>query len=142
MIVLDANILLYAHNSSAPQHPAIQQWLASLIEAGETISLPWTTIWAFLRLSTSSRVWPNPLDAQTAAGLIREWLSQPGVMVLAPGPRHLDLLERLVDVYRATGPLVSDAVLAALAIENGATVASTDQDFRRFPELRWVNPLT
>lgn len=141
MTVLDANVLLYAHNASAPEQPSMERWLTKLLETGETIGMPWVTIWAFLRISTNARVWPNPLDAETAFGVIRDWLAQPGVLALHPGPRHIDILDRLVQEYRSPGPSLTDAVLAALAIENGAVLASTDQDFRRFSELRWVNPL-
>src|ERR1019366_9814035 len=83
----------------------------------------------------------KPLEPKKAFEVIAHWVAQPGVIVVQPGPRHAELLERLVLTYGAAGPLVTDAVLAALAIEHGAVLASTDQDFRRFPELRWVNPL-
>jgi hypothetical protein len=74
--------------------------------------------------------------------IIEEWIAQPGIVVVQPGPRHAEILKRLIIEHGVTGPLVMDAVLAALALENGASLASTDQDFRRFPELRWVNPLS
>ncbi len=141
MTVLDANILLYAYNADAPQQPAAAGWLTRLLESGDTVGLPWMTIWAFLRVSTNPRLWPRPLAAAEAFRVIGEWLAQPGVVVVHPGPRHAAILERLVIGNRATGALVSDAALAALAMENGAALASTDQDFRRFPDLRWVDPL-
>lgn len=83
----------------------------------------------------------NPLSAKRAFAILEEWIAQPGVVVLQPGPRHMEILKRLILEYSVTGPLVTDAILAALAIENGALLASTDQDFRRFAELRWINPL-
>jgi toxin-antitoxin system PIN domain toxin len=141
MIVLDANLLVYAYNADAPQHRAVTQWLKRLFQGSEAVALPWVTAWAFLRVSTNSRIWTNPRPATEAFGFLRDWLAQPGVFPLEPGPRHVEILERLVSDYGATGPLMTDATLAALAIENGASVASTDQDFRRFPELRWINPL-
>lgn len=140
MTVLDANILLYAYNSDAPQQRAAAGWLTKLLESGESVGLPWVTIWAFLRVSTNARIWPRPLPAAEAFRVIGEWLAQPGVVVVQPGPRHAELLERLVIGRRAAGVLVSDAALAAMAMEYGAALASTDQDFRRFPELRWVDP--
>ncbi len=141
MILLDANILLYAYNADAPEHKAAARWLAKLIAGNETIALPWVTLWAFIRIGTNPRIWPSPLPAQEAFAIIGELLKQPGIVVLQPGPRHGEILQKLVSECRATGPLVTDAVLAALALEHGASLASTDQDFRRFPDLRWVNPL-
>jgi uncharacterized protein len=95
----------------------------------------------FIRISTNVKIWNNPLTAKQAFSILEEWVAQPGVVILQPGPRHLPLLQRLVTQFSAGGALVTDAILAALAIENGAQLASTDQDFRRFPELRWINPL-
>jgi toxin-antitoxin system PIN domain toxin len=137
----DVNILLYAYNADAPQHPAAVAWLKGLFDSGETIGLPWSIIWGFLRICTNPRLWPNPLPAQQAFEIIRGWIAEPGVVVIEPGPRHAEILEHLVIECRAGGPLVSDAVLAALALEFGATLASTDRDFGRFPDLRWVNPV-
>jgi hypothetical protein len=82
------------------------------------------------------------MAAQDAFAIVAEWLNQPGVVLLNPGPLHTQILEKLVRDFGATGPLVTDAVLAALAIEYGASLASADQDFRRFPDLRWVDPLS
>jgi toxin-antitoxin system PIN domain toxin len=141
MTIIDANLLLYAYNADAPQQPAAARWLRELFESGETIALPWMTLWAFVRISTNSRIWDNPRPAKAAFRLVREWLAQPGVVVLQPGPRHAEVLELLTVKHGATGALFTDAVLAALAIENGAVLASTDQDFRRFAGLRWLNPL-
>jgi uncharacterized protein len=139
--ILDANLLLYAYNADAPQQRAAARWLKELFESSETVALPWITLWAFVRISTNSRIWANPRPAKEAFAIVREWLAQPGVVVLQPGPRHAEILELLVVNHAATGPLVTDAVLAALAIENGATLASTDQGFRRFPMLQWIDPL-
>jgi hypothetical protein len=141
LTIIDANLLLYAYNADAPQQSAAAQWLAELVDSGEPVGLPWVTIWAFVRISTNPRIWANPLSATQAFAIVKDWIAQPGVILLQVGPRHAELLERMVSEYAATGPLVTDAVLAALAIENGALLASTDQDFRRFPILRWVNPL-
>ena len=141
MTILDANLLLYAYNESAPERAAAAEWLTKLLESGETIALPWVSIWAFLRISTNARIFPNARSANEAFAIVNEWLAQPGVVVLQPGPRHFEILERLALRYAVNGPLMMDAVLAALAIENGAALASTDQDFRRLPEARWINPL-
>jgi uncharacterized protein len=141
MILLDANILLYAYNADAPQQPAAAEWLEQLWRGPETIGLPWVTIWAFLRISGNPRLWNRPLPAEQAFGIVRGWLAGDGVHVIQPGERHADILERLVVESQASGSLLTDAVLAALAIEHGATLASTDRDFSRFAGLRWVNPL-
>jgi toxin-antitoxin system PIN domain toxin len=141
VILLDANLLLYAYNADAPQQQAASGWLTEALESADTIGLPMPTIWAFVRISTSIRLWKNPLTSDQAFSIIDEWLSQPGVVVVQAGPRHLELLKELMSEFDAIGALVSDAVLAALALEFGATLASTDQDFRRFPSVRWTNPL-
>jgi hypothetical protein len=141
MTILDANILLYAYNADAPQQPAAARWLSELFESEETIALPWPTLWAFVRVCTNSRIWANPRPAKEAFALVRQWLEHPGVVIPQPGPRHAEILEALAAKHGASGPLLTDAVLAALAIENGARLASTDQDFRRFPGLRWIDPL-
>ncbi len=141
MTILDANLLLYAYNADAPQHRAAAGWLAELIESGELIGLPWVTVWAFIRISTNSRIWANPRPAKEVFAIVAEWLAQPGVVPLQPGPLHGQILEKLVCEHGATGSLLTDAVLAALAMEHGASLASTDQDIRRFPDLRWLNPL-
>jgi toxin-antitoxin system PIN domain toxin len=141
MTVLDVNILLYGYNADAPQHASAASWLKHLLSSGESIALPWITAWAFIRISTNPAIWPRPFTAKQAFAVIGEWIAQPGVIVLQPGPRHAELLKRLLVEYHVTGPMVTDAVLAALTLEYGATLASTDQDFRRFPELRWQNPI-
>lgn len=141
MTVLDANILLYAYNADAPEHAGAAAWLEAAMAGPETVALPWLVVWAFLRLSTNPRVWPNPKTAAEAFGIVKELLALPGVVLLGPGERHMETLEALVTRSKATGPLLTDAVLAAMAMENGATLASTDRDFSRFENLRWVNPL-
>ncbi len=141
MTVVDANVFIYAYNEDAPQQRMAAEWLTRLLQSGEIIGLPWVTLWAFIRISTNSRIWTNPRPAGEAFAIIREWLAQPGVAPLQAGPLHLEILEKLVRDHGATGPIATDAVLAAIAIEHGASLASTDQDFRRFTGLKWVNPL-
>ena len=141
MTLLDANILLYAHNPDVPQHEPVTKWLVELTRRQESVALSWLTLWAFLRISTNQRVSPKPLAPAKAWQLVHEWLEQPGMVLIHPGPRHAAILEELMREASAIGPHVTDAALAALAIEYGATLASTDRDFRRFPTLRWVNPL-
>jgi hypothetical protein len=139
--LVDANILLYAYNADAPEHAPSAAWLERALAGPETIALPLLVVWAFLRLSTNPRVWPSPKTAAEAFGIMKELLALPGVVLLQPGSRHIEILEALVTTYKATGPLMTDAVLAAMALESGATLASTDRDFSRFENLRWINPL-
>lgn len=141
MTLLDANILLYAYNSAAPQHKKAAAWLEDLLSGAEMVCIPWVSLWAFVRIATNPRIWPNPKSTDDCFSIIRELLAHPGVAILEPGERHAEILEVLLAEQRVAGPLVTDAVLAALAIENGAVLASTDRDFSRFPNLRWLNPL-
>jgi uncharacterized protein len=141
LTLIDANLLLYAYDADAPQHAAAAAWLQGIFRENEPLGLPWVTLWAFVRIATNARLWPNPKTVDEAFRVVRELVNQPGVVIVNPGARHRELLEKLIQDHRASGPLVSDAVLAALAIENGATLASSDQDFSRFTELRWINPL-
>lgn len=141
MTLVDANLLLYAYDADAPQHAAASAWLEKMFHGTEIIGLPWVAIWAFLRVATNARLWPKPKTLDEAFDAVRDLVSQPGVVIVNPGARHSEILERLVQEHRATGSMVTDAVLAALALENGATLASSDQDFSRFRDLRWINPL-
>jgi uncharacterized protein len=141
VILLDVNVLIYAGDPISPQHGKVANWLQDLSESAESIGFSLPTLWAFVRITTDRRLSSHPRTPTGAFERVREWLSQPYVRVVDPGPRHLEILERLVIDFQAHGPRVSDAVLAALAIEHGATLASTDRDFSRFPSLRWVNPL-
>jgi hypothetical protein len=142
MTLLDANILLYAYDPDSPQHKDAARWLEELFRGPDLIGLPWQTIWAFLRIRTNLRLVTTPQSPGEAFRIVRNWLSLPGVVIVQPGPAHAELLEALVTEHRAAGPLVSDAALAALAMEHGAVLASTDRDFRRFPNIRWINPLS
>jgi toxin-antitoxin system PIN domain toxin len=141
VILLDVNILLYAYNKDAGNYAAAARWIKHLFEGPDAVGLPWITLWAFVRLVTNPRVWPNPKTPKEAFEIVREWLALPSVVVVQPGPRHAEILERMVVDNRAAGPLTTDAALAALAIEHGATLASADRDFSRFQGLRWVNPI-
>ena len=141
MTILDANILIYAGNPAAPQHPAVVAWLDRLSRSGETIAIPWLAIWAFVRIVTNARYWLNPMTADEAFAFVREWMALPQVEIVGHGPRHLEVLSQLAVEHGITGPRTTDAVYAALAIEHDATLASADQDFARFPGLRWIDPV-
>lgn len=141
MTIIDTNILLCAYDASAKQHDKAEEWLNTLLSSDDQIGLPWITLWGFLRVSTNARILTAPMEPGEAFSIIREWIAQPSIVVPQPGPRHAAILERLVVGTGARAGMVADAALAALAIENGATLASADYDFRRFPDLKWVNPL-
>jgi toxin-antitoxin system PIN domain toxin len=141
MIVADANLLLYAYNPSAPQHEKAKRWLEQTVAGPEMLGLPWSTILAFLRIGTNPRAFPSPLTIGEAVSIVAEWLEQPGVRVIEPAEGHWAALSPLLIRAQIKGPLVTDAHLAALAIEHGATLCSSDGDFSRFPLLRWSNPL-
>ena len=118
-----------------------RRWLEGFCETPERIGIPWLTLWAFVRISTNPRLSPAPLPAREAFQIVHTLLAQPKVTLVEPGRRHAEILERLVVKNRITGPLVTDAVLAALCVEHGSTLASTDRGFARFAGLRWINPL-
>lgn len=141
MILIDANLLLYAYNSSSVQHKASRAWLETMFSGTELVRFAWVTLWAFLRISTNPRVFEQPLSIADAEAAIASWLACPVAGILDPGERHWDILRRLLHDGQAIGPLVMDAVLAALAIEHGANLCTTDRDFSRFPGLDWTNPL-
>ena len=140
MRLCDANVLLYAVNSDAPNHTAARSWLDGALSGGETVAFPWAVLLAFLRLATHPAVFPLPLGADAAIARVREWLRQPAATVAEPGSRHLEILAALVEESGVAGNLVSDAHLAALAIELDAELVSFDRDFARFAGLRWSAP--
>lgn len=141
MTLLDANVLIYAYNADAPEHPQMRAWLGDLFADTEPIGIPWLTLWAFVRVATNPRLSPTPRPPADAFRIVNTLLAHPRVRLIDPGPRHAEILERVVVDHRVSGTLLTDAVFAALAIEHGATLASTDRDFSRFPRLRWINPL-
>ena len=141
MILLDVNILLYAHNLHAQEGPKIRSWLETINAQGGWLGLPWVTAWAFLRISTNPRVFPEPWPQEKGLSILDAWMARPNVTIVDPGPRHAALLRQVVTEYQVRGPLVTDAVLAAMALEQGATLASTDKGFRRFERISWINPL-
>jgi toxin-antitoxin system PIN domain toxin len=141
LILVDANLLLYAYHPRADQHEASRAWLEATLSGSPLVRFTWLTIWAFLRISTSNRVFEHPLSGAEAAAAVSSWLAQPNAGVLEPGERHWEILQRLMKDGQSAGPLVMDAVLASLAVEHGATLYTTDRDFARFPGLRWKDPL-
>jgi len=139
--LIDANLLLYAYDPRAAQHEASRLWLEDTLSSGPLVRFAWLTLWAFLRISTNPRVFEYPFSMEEAEAHVGSWLAQPACGILEPGERHWDILCGLTRSGQAAGPLVMDAVVAAIAIEHGATLCTTDRDFARFPNLRWTNPL-
>ncbi|MEK7701848.1 MAG: type II toxin-antitoxin system VapC family toxin [candidate division NC10 bacterium] len=141
MKILDANLLLYATDERSPRHTAARSWLEKQLSGRETIAFAWSVLLAFLRLATNPRIFERPLAPDRAFDIVDRWLEQPCVVVVHPGDRHSVLVRELLRPLGTAGNLVSDAHLAALAVEHGAELNSCDGDFARFPRLRWVNPL-
>src|SRR5579863_1618476 len=141
MIVPDVNLLIYAVDRGAPLHRQARRWLEERISGSETIGLPWNVLLAFLRITTRQGPLRHPLSRDQAFDLVESWLDQPSVVVLHPGPRHARLLRDLLEPLGTGGNLTSEAHLAAIAIEHGAELCSSDTDFMRFQGLRWRNPL-
>ncbi|HZR64089.1 MAG TPA: TA system VapC family ribonuclease toxin [Terriglobales bacterium] len=141
MIVLDANILLYAYDSASSHHKKARAWVEQVFSQADPVGLPWQTIGAFLRIMTNPRLPGERFSLEEAVAIVDRWLAQPNLRVLSPADDHWMLLRRVVTEGQAPGPLISDAQLAALTMEYGGVLHTTDRDFARFPGLRWLNPL-
>jgi toxin-antitoxin system PIN domain toxin len=142
MILLDVNLLIYAVNADAPLNKKAKSWLESVLSGYQPVGFAPMVLLAFLRLATRPGLFQRPLPVRTAFDLVASWLEQPPAAIVHPGPRHFQILRQLLLPLGAAGNLISDAHLAALAIEHGAELASSDRDFARFPGLRWRNPLS
>jgi toxin-antitoxin system PIN domain toxin len=141
MIVPDANILLYAYYSRSDRYEASRRWLETTLDGTEVVAFTWLTTWAFLRISTSPRIFTYPLTAAEATAAVSSWLERPQVAIIEPGEKHWEILQRFLREGQSIGPLAMDAALAALVVEHGATLYTTDRDFSRFEGLSWRNPL-
>ncbi|WP_336087092.1 type II toxin-antitoxin system VapC family toxin [Nocardia sp. SSK8] len=141
MIVPDVNLLLYATISVYPQHEAAKSWWEDAINSGEEIGLAAPAVFGFIRIATNPRVMSPPMSIDTALDFVSDWLRQPNVSHVVPGPRHLEIAFELLRKEGTGANLTTDAQLAALAIEYDAEMVSNDSDFARFGQLRWRNPL-
>lgn len=141
MILPDVNVLLYAYDRSSPHHDTARDWWEAALSGREPIGLAWSTVLGFIRISTHPRVFSNPMAIDESASHVDAWFGQPVAEVITPGPRHWAILSRLLLSTRSGANLTTDAHLAAMAIEYGACVFSSDTDFHRFPGLRLQNPL-
>lgn len=141
MILVDANLVLYAEDALSPQHEAARTWWDAQLSGASPVCLSWGVLCAFIRISTNSRVYERPLDLDQAMSRVQSWLDQPCVRLVHPTERHWTVLQALLKEGQALGNLVTDAHLAALAVQHGCTLMSTDGDFARFPKLKWSNPI-
>lgn len=141
MILVDANLLLYAKFSDLPQHPVAREWFEGALSDSNRVGIPWPAYLAFLRISTNPRVFELPLTASAAWRQVQEWLDHPLTWIPQPTTAHSGVLGQLIQQTEVTVNEIPDAHLAALAIEHGLTLCSTDGDFKLFPGLDWHNPL-
>ncbi len=137
----DANLLLYAYNESAEQHGRAKLWLEEKLSSPELFGLSWQVVTAFLRISTNPRAFPLPFTLKEAIDIVEDWLAQPQVKILLPTEKHWKIFSNLIIEGQTNGAMMMDAHLAALAIEHGAMLATTDRDFVRFSKLKTTNPL-
>jgi uncharacterized protein len=142
MILIDANLLVYAYVASLPQHGAAATWLDAQLNSGIIVALPWPSLLSFARLVTNPRVFERPVLVSAAWDQVEGWLDCASVRIPVPGDRHREILTELMRESVDRADLIPDAHLAATAIENGFLLCSSDRDFARFPGLRWENPLT
>ena len=136
MRIVDANVLIYAVNSSAEHHRSARQWLDDALSSREPVAFSWTVLLAFIRITTHPAIFASPLSAQEAMAVVRAWLAQPVSVIVEPTPRHVDVLAGLLAEAGTAANLVNDAHLAALALEHDAVLVSFDSDFGRFAGLR------
>ncbi len=140
-MLVDANLLLFAVDQSSPFHEAAVAWLTGVLNGASRVAVPWPVLSAFLRISTHPRAAEHPLSPEGAWRYVDGWLACDTVWIPSPTERHAEILGKLVVSYQLRGNLVSDAHLAALAVEHGLTICSADTDFARFREIHWLNPL-
>jgi toxin-antitoxin system PIN domain toxin len=140
MKLVDLNVLLYAVNSAAPLHRRVLTWWEAALNGNDPVALCWPVISGFIRLSTRHGVFPKPFSVDAACGRVERWLELPIVRVINESESHWSLLKHLLAEVGSAGNLTTDAHLSALAISHGATLVSCDNDFARFPGLRWENP--
>ncbi len=141
MIVLDVNLLIYAYDTTCPEHIKARGWLEDVFSGDESIGLPWQNLAAFLRILTYPGTFGERFTTAQVIAIIDAWLALPHVRTLAPGDHHWELLQEMLVKGDVRGKLTTDAALAALTVEYGGVLYTNDRDFARFPGLRWVNPL-
>ena len=138
MTIVDVNVLLYAQDSQSKHHAEARLWFEHLLSESLQVGFAWVVLHGFIRIATNPRVLEQPLSMQHACRIVSSWVERSNALILIPGPRHWSILQDLLIKGQARTELVTDAHLAALAIEYGATLASTDRDFTRFPGLQFL----
>ena len=141
MIIPDINLLVYAHNQDDVRYEAARTWWDGLLQGDDTIGIPLAVSVGFVRLATNPRVMSPPMTSEQAVSIVRNWLKRSNVFALDAGPSHFDHLEQCLQAAGRAGRFVTDAHLAALALDHNGEIHSADQDFRAFPDVRWRNPL-
>jgi toxin-antitoxin system PIN domain toxin len=140
-MLVDANILLYSVDTSSPFHRRADAWLVDALNGDRRVGIPWSSLWAFVRIATNPRAARHPLTPAEAWEHVEGWLDAPATWTPEPGRGHRAILGELVVRYDLRGALVADAALAALCIEHGLTMVSADSDFARFTDVPWINPV-
>src|SRR5687767_8351709 len=141
MIVVDITLLLAAVNTRAPTHKAARQWWEEQLNSDATIGLSWLVILGFIRLTTNSKIMPEPLLLADAVAMVDEWLRRPNVKMVQVTAKHWSILQNMLHAVGHGTALTMDAHLACLGIEHDAEIATADEDFSHFPGLKWRNPL-
>jgi toxin-antitoxin system PIN domain toxin len=142
MALPDINVLVYAIDKKSPFHASCEKWLVDALNGTDPVSFPWHSLLGFVRIATNPRAMKSPMTVKDALDYIDEWLGQPQSRIVEPLETHASTLRRLLDTAGVGGNLVSDAHLAAIAIDHGVEIVSCDADFARFPGLKWYNPVT
>ena len=142
MIVLDANVLLYAYDSDSDKHAKARVWVEEVFSGASPVGLPWQTVSAFMRIVTNPGLAGKRFTLVEVVEIVDQWVKQPNVRLLGPGDNHWSFLRQMIVDGQVRGPLITDAQLAALTVEYGGVLHTTDRDFSRFPGLRWKNPIT
>lgn len=137
----DINILIYAYDQSSKEHLAAKRWWEAQLNGSQMIGLTWVTLLGFIRLLTNPRIFKNPYAPAEILDIVESWLEQPQVIIVHPADRHFTLVKEFIKKTGTAGNLTTDAHLAALAMERGLILQTTDADFTRFPGLKWKNPL-
>ena len=141
MILIDANILIYAVHEGCAEHAQARQWLDDRLHGPARVGLPWNSLLAFLRITSNARIFPSPLSVAQGWRQIERWLSSKIAWCPSPTTQHAEILGTLVRSTTLEANDIPDAHLAALAIEHGLILCSTDSDFSKYAGLRWENPL-
>lgn len=140
-MLVDANLLIYAVDERSPHHEASYRWLCEVLNGDQRVGLPWLSLGAFVRITTHPRASEHPLSPSDAWAFVEDWLDSDLTWIPAPTDHHASILGRLIRHYDLRANMITDAQVAALALEHGLVVHSADTDFARFSEITWVNPI-